>query len=153
MRLMREETFAPVLGVMRFGTEDEAVRLANDSPFGLNASVWTRDSDRSQRVVRCLETGNVYVNNVLTNVGNPYMPFGGVKASGIGRYHGPEGVRAFCAETSVMISPASRSTERNWFPHGDDKREALDELIRLRHGDLGWARKACGWFRLFRRSS
>ena len=153
MQLMSEETFAPVLGAMRFETEEEALRLANDSYFGLNASVWTMDPGRSERVAYRLETGNVYVNNVLTNVGNPYLPFGGVKASGIGRYHGPEGVRAFCAETSVMISPSSRRTEPNWFPHGEDKREAVDELIKLRHGDLSWVRRACGWFRLFRRLS
>jgi len=151
MRLMQEETFAPVLAAMSFLTEDEAVRRANDSPFGLNASVWSGDSERSARVVGRLDTGNVYVNNVLINTGNPHLPFGGVKASGFGRYHGPEGLRAFCVATSVMVDRSRRRTEANWFPHDDAKLETVDELIGLRYGNFGWLRRLRGWLRLLRR--
>ncbi len=151
MRIMREETFAPVLAAMRFESEEEAVRLANDSPFALNASVWSHDTERARRVVRRLETGNAYVNNVLINVGNPYLPFGGVKWSGIGRYHGPEGLRSFCVEKSVMFSRSSQASEPHWFPCVAEKRKAVEEIIELRYGEMGRLRRAWGWLRLLRR--
>ena len=151
MRIMREETFAPVLSAMPFEDEDDAVRLANDSEFGLNASVWSDDATRAKRVAHHLETGNVYVNNVLINIGNPHLPFGGVKSSGLGRYHGPEGVRAFCNRTAVMVSDRKRKAEPNWFPHDEEKRHAVEEFIRLRYGDVGFLRRIWGWLRLLRR--
>ena len=151
MRTMREETFAPVLSAMPFQNEQDAIRLANDSSFGLNASVWSKDLIRARRVVHRLETGNAYVNNVLINIGNPHLPFGGVKTSGLGRYHGPEGLRAFCRETAVMVSRATRKAEPNWFPHSEAKLKAVEEVIRLRYGDIGLLRRAWGWLRLLRR--
>ena len=151
MRLVKEETFAPVLAAIAFATEDEAVRLANDSPFGLNASVWTRDRRRARRVVSQLETGNVYVNNVLINIGSPSLPFGGVKASGIGRYHGPEGLRAFCAKTSVMVCRSRRETEPHWFPHNADRLAVMDEVIDLRYSERGWLSRLRGWLRVLLR--
>lgn len=117
MAVMTEETFGPVLPVMSFRTEEEAVALANDSRFGLNASVWTRDLDRGRRVASRLEVGNCVVNDVLKNIGNPTMPFGGIKESGFGRYHGPEGVRAFTYEKSVMVNRGTALRELNWFPY------------------------------------
>jgi len=152
MRLVQEETFAPVLAARRFSTEEEATELANDSPFGLNASVWSQDMERCERVVRRLETGNVYVNNVLINIGNPFLPFGGVKASGIGRYHGAEGLRAFCTETSVMTSRSRQTSESNWFPHGEQNRETVETLIDLRYGKMNWYRRAMAWVRFLRKA-
>jgi acyl-CoA reductase-like NAD-dependent aldehyde dehydrogenase len=150
MRLVQEETFAPVLVARRFSTEEEATELANDSPFGLNASVWSRDMERCERVVRRLDTGNVYVNNVLINIGNPFLPFGGVKASGLGRYHGAEGIRAFCVETSVMTSRSRQTSEANWFPHGEPNREIVETLIDLRYGKMSWYRRITGWLKILR---
>jgi acyl-CoA reductase-like NAD-dependent aldehyde dehydrogenase len=151
MRVMQEETFAPVLAACRFEGEAEAVRLANASPFGLNASVWTRDPARAERVVGGLETGNVAVNGVLINIGNPHLPFGGVKASGMGRYHGPEGLRSFCRETAVTLGRSRRRTEPNWFPHDAARMDTVERMMELRYGDLGWFRRIGGWLRLLRR--
>lgn len=148
MRIMREETFAPVLAAQSFKSEQEALRLANDSSFGLNASLWSEDSALCERVVDRMETGNVFVNNVFTNVGNPHLPFGGVKDSGLGRYHGPEGLRSFCHTTSVMISRNQKDDEPNWFPHTKDRIENVKELIELRHGDRSILRKITGWLKL-----
>ncbi|MFH1732187.1 MAG: aldehyde dehydrogenase family protein [Planctomycetota bacterium] len=148
MRIAHEETFAPVLAAMPFADEAEAVRLANDTPFGLNASVWSRDLARARRVVEGLETGNAYINNVLINAGNPTLPFGGVKASGFGRNHGPEGIRAFCTETSVMECTSSQAAEPHWFPHDEAQRGAADELIALRHDGRGPLKRLWGWLRL-----
>ena len=83
MRIAREEIFGPVLSVIRFRTEDEAVRLANDSPYGLQASVWSSHIDRAHRVARALRAGTVHVNQYDED--DITVPFGGVKQSGNGR--------------------------------------------------------------------
>jgi acyl-CoA reductase-like NAD-dependent aldehyde dehydrogenase len=92
MRIMREETFGPVLPVMAFDTDDEAVRLVNDSEYGLAASVWTRDSARGERLARRIHAGTVMVNDVISCFGISEAPHGGVKASGVGRTHGRFGL-------------------------------------------------------------
>jgi acyl-CoA reductase-like NAD-dependent aldehyde dehydrogenase len=92
MRIMREETFGPVLPVMPFDTDDEAVRLANDSEYGLAASVWTRDRARGEALARRIQAGTVMVNDVVSCFGISEAPHGGVKASGIGRSHGRFGL-------------------------------------------------------------
>ncbi|MFZ3591655.1 aldehyde dehydrogenase family protein [Bacillus sp. DJP31] len=120
MAIMREETFGPVLPIMSFSTEEEAIRLANDSPFGLNAYVFSKDKDRIERVVRFLESGNVYVNDVILNVSNIHLPFGGVKESGMGRYHGVEGLLTFTQSKSVMIYSGNVSKNMNWYPYSSN---------------------------------
>jgi succinate-semialdehyde dehydrogenase/glutarate-semialdehyde dehydrogenase len=92
MRIMREETFGPVLPIMAFDSEQQAVRLANDSDFGLAASIWTRDSARGQALARQVRAGTVMVNDVVTCFGISEAPHGGVKASGLGRTHGSFGL-------------------------------------------------------------
>ncbi len=88
MRIMREETFGPVLPVMPFDTDDEAIRLANDSEYGLAASVWTRDSVRGENLARHIQAGTVMVNDVISCFAISEAPHGGVKSSGVGRTHG-----------------------------------------------------------------
>lgn len=92
MQIMREETFGPVLPVMAFDSDDEAVRLANDSEYGLSASVWTRDRDRGERLAPRIQAGTVMVNDVISCFGISEAPHGGVKSSGLGRAHGRFGV-------------------------------------------------------------
>jgi acyl-CoA reductase-like NAD-dependent aldehyde dehydrogenase len=133
MRVMTEETFGPVLPVMPFETEAEAVALANDSIYGLNASVWTRDLERGRRVARAVVAGSCAVNDVVKNISNPHMPFGGEKQSGLGRYHGPEGLRAFSSQRSIMVSAGRRRAEPNWFPYGPAAYTAVKVMIRLLH--------------------
>ena len=92
MRIMREETFGPVLPVMAFDGDEEAVKLANDSEFGLAASIWTRDRARGERMARRIHAGTVMVNDVVSCFGISEAPHGGVKASGVGRAHGRFGL-------------------------------------------------------------
>lgn len=101
MRLWREEVFGPVLAVMRFETEDEAVCIANDSPFGLAAGLWTRDISRALRLQKQLEAGTVWINSYRGV--SSMTPLGGYKRSGFGRENGQEAVREFLQTKSVWI--------------------------------------------------
>jgi acyl-CoA reductase-like NAD-dependent aldehyde dehydrogenase len=121
MRMNHEEIFGPVLPIMKFKTEEEAIRLANDSNFGLSASVWSKDKERVLRVAKKLVTGNVSINNVMLSEGNHALPFGGVKDSGIGRYKGVHGLRNFCNIKSVLIDADSKKIEANWYPYTPKK--------------------------------
>lgn len=97
----REELFGPVAVVMRAGSPDDAVALANDSKFGLGASLWTKDPAKIERLVPLIEAGAVFVNGLVKS--DPRLPFGGVKTSGYGRELGLEGIRAFVNVKTVWI--------------------------------------------------
>ncbi|MFC8983969.1 NADP-dependent succinic semialdehyde dehydrogenase [Streptomyces sp. NPDC057115] len=99
MRIHREEAFGPVATLYRAADLDEAVLIANDSPFGLSSNVWTRDEDEVDRFVRDLEAGGVFVNGMTAS--HPALPFGGVKRSGYGRELSGHGIREFCNITTV----------------------------------------------------
>ncbi|MFE0676438.1 NADP-dependent succinic semialdehyde dehydrogenase [Streptomyces sp. NPDC058867] len=99
MRIHREEAFGPVATLYRAGDLDEAVLIANDTPFGLSSNVWTRDEAETDRFVRDLEAGGVYVNGMTAS--HPAFPFGGAKRSGYGRELSGHGIREFCNITTV----------------------------------------------------
>jgi len=101
--LAREEIFGPVLSIMRFETEDEAVRLANDSPYGLGAYVHSRDASRVHRMAESLEAGLVFINGMPSGGPTPGLPFGGVKHSGSGRLGGIEAIREFTRTKTVSL--------------------------------------------------
>ncbi|MDH3386918.1 MAG: aldehyde dehydrogenase family protein, partial [Gammaproteobacteria bacterium] len=104
--LAREEIFGPVLAVMRFETEDQAVQIANDSDFGLAAGIWTEDHRRALNLANRLEAGTVYLNNYFDAC--TQSPVGGYKQSGYGRENGWEGMRDFVQTKSVWLSTARR---------------------------------------------
>lgn len=129
MKITYEETFGPVVTVEPFRTEDEVIARANDSPYGLSASVWSRDLERAQRVARNLEVGNVSINNVLSTQANPALPFGGTKDSGFGRYNGEFGLHSFCHLKSVMIEPQRNELELHWYPYSKEKYHLFSTLL------------------------
>ena len=120
MTLMREETFGPVLPVMSFQTDEEAIRLANDSVFGLTASVWTKDTKRGRRIAGRIEAGTVMVNEVLYTHGIAQTPWGGMKQSGMGRTHGRLGLLELVAPQHIHVNSLSFIPDFWWFrytPH------------------------------------
>jgi acyl-CoA reductase-like NAD-dependent aldehyde dehydrogenase len=105
MRIAQEEIFGPVLTVVPYRDDAEAVRLANDSEYGLSGSVWTGDVDRGMGIARQVRTGTFGVNSAYTM--DPAAPFGGYKASGIGREMGPEGLDEYLQTKSISVVPPS----------------------------------------------
>lgn len=97
----REELFGPVAAVMRAASPEEAVEIANDSRYGLGASLWTQDLAKAERLVPLIEAGTVFVNEAVSS--DPRLPFGGVKASGFGRELGLEGIRSFCNAKTIWV--------------------------------------------------
>jgi len=132
MEIYREETFGPVLPVTRVRNAEEALRLANDHQYGLTGSVWTRDVDRGLELASRMECGQVMVNDLVQSVGNPALPFGGVKNSGFGRYHGDEGLLSFTHPKAIMTDRGRLDFEPFWFPY----RGKYDAMAQTFHGLL-----------------
>jgi succinate-semialdehyde dehydrogenase/glutarate-semialdehyde dehydrogenase len=133
MRVMREETFGPLLPVVKVSSDDEAVAIANASSFGLSASVWSGDAGRAARVAARLEVGSVVINDVGVNAGMSDAPHGGVKGSGSGRAHGEEGLLE-CVRSKTVISDTLGWAEPWWFSYTPELRRDLDAFARLAHG-------------------
>jgi succinate-semialdehyde dehydrogenase/glutarate-semialdehyde dehydrogenase len=117
MRAMQEETFGPTLPIATFKTEEEAIRLANDSEFGLTASVWTRDYSKGRRVAERIEAGSVCVNEVLYTHGIGQTPWGGFKNSGRGRTHGREGLMELVQPQHIHVNRIALLPDAWWLPY------------------------------------
>jgi delta 1-pyrroline-5-carboxylate dehydrogenase len=131
---MREETFGPVLPIMAFDDDDEAVRLANDSEYGLAASVWTRDSKRGERLARRIHAGAVMVNDVASCFGISEAPHGGVKASGLGRTHGRFGVEEMVRLKYLDTDRMPRMKKLWWYGYGESFRRQMEGFLDLEFG-------------------
>jgi acyl-CoA reductase-like NAD-dependent aldehyde dehydrogenase len=135
MECMREETFGPTLPIMRVRDVEDAIRLANDSPYGLSAAVFSRDIHRAEAVARRLEAGTVTINDALVNYTALELPMGGGKpSSGIGRRHGAEGIRKYCAQQSLLISRFHLRHDIHTHPYSARKTRMLGWLLRLVYG-------------------
>jgi acyl-CoA reductase-like NAD-dependent aldehyde dehydrogenase len=142
MEVMRDETFGPVIPIMRVSDAEEAVRLANDSAYGLDASVWTKDAGRGAAIARRVQSGAVCVNDVMVNFAVTEIPMGGIKESGVGHRHGAEGIRKFCWQQSVVIDRFGTKSEVNWFPITPGKVRLFRRVLNL--FGSGWRRKILG---------
>ena len=120
MRPMQEETFGPTLPIAIFKTEEEAIRLANDSEFGLTASVWTRDYEKGRRVAERIEAGSVCVNEVLYTHGIGQTPWGGFKNSGRGRTHGHEGLMELVQPQHIHVNRLAILPDAWWMPYSPE---------------------------------
>jgi succinate-semialdehyde dehydrogenase/glutarate-semialdehyde dehydrogenase len=115
MDIMREETFGPVLPIMTFKTDDEAVRVANDSSYGLTASVWSGSIARAKRVAERIDAGTVMVNEVLYTHGIAQTPWGGLKQSGLGRTHGRGGLLELVSARHIHVNHLGFIPDLWWF--------------------------------------
>jgi len=117
MAIMRDETFGPCLPIQVVKDEEEALRLANDSPYGLQASVWTRDSRKGKRLANRVAAGGVVVDDCIVTYGISESPFGGVKDSGIGRVNGELGLKSYCHVQSIVLPRLRGKSELLWYPY------------------------------------
>jgi succinate-semialdehyde dehydrogenase/glutarate-semialdehyde dehydrogenase len=130
MDVMREETFGPVLPIMTFRTDDEAVRLANDSVYGLTASVWTKDLARGKRLAEQIDAGTVTVNEVLYTHGIAQTPWGGVKQSGFGRTHGRAGLLELVNQQHIHVNHFPSLPDVWWFNYTPSAGKLFRSLAR-----------------------
>jgi acyl-CoA reductase-like NAD-dependent aldehyde dehydrogenase len=134
MKIMREETFGPTLPIMKVADAEEAVRLANDSAYGLQASVWTRDVRRGEALARRIEAGVVCVNDAQINYSALNLPMGGWKASGLGTRHGAGGIRKYTQTQSLLVTRRALKREPFMFPYRRRRTLLLRRLLRLLYG-------------------
>jgi len=129
MAIMREETFGPILPIVRVKDEAEALRLANDTVYGLAANVWTRDEDKAIRLAKGIHAGSVCVNESAITYGAVEAPFGGRRTSGVGQVNGETGLRGYCFAQPILLDRFGTKDEHVWYPYTADKTKTLQKVI------------------------
>jgi len=130
MALMREETFGPILPIVRVRDENEALRLANDCIYGLAANVWSKDKDKAMRLAKRIEAGSVCVNDSAITYGVTEAPFGGRKASGVGQVNGATGLRSYCFAQPILLDRFGTKEEQMWYPYTSEKAKLLQKIMK-----------------------
>ncbi len=134
MAIMRDETFGPILPIMRVRDEEEAVRLANDTRYGLSGTVWTRDKHKGFELAKRLDAGSVCVNETEMIYGVTEAPFGGLKQSGIGQVNGEAGLRGYCYAQPILVDRFGAKREQAWYPFTAKKERTMKRIMRLLWG-------------------
>jgi acyl-CoA reductase-like NAD-dependent aldehyde dehydrogenase len=134
MKCMREETFGPTLPIMKISSPEEGVSLANDSDYGLQASVWTRDVDRGEALARRIEAGVVCVNDAQINYTALNLPMGGWKSSGVGTRHGANGIRKYTKVQSLLVTRRALKRELFMFPYTKRSTMMLRRMFKILYG-------------------
>jgi acyl-CoA reductase-like NAD-dependent aldehyde dehydrogenase len=134
MACMTEETFGPTLPVMRVADADEAVRLSNDSPYGLQASVWTRDIAKGERLSRRIEAGVCCVNDAQVNYVALELPMGGWKESGMGARHGADGIRKYTRKQAILVTRFGPKRDLHMLPYRAPMTKLIMRMLKLAYG-------------------
>lgn len=140
MKIMTEETFGPVLPIMVVSDKEEAVHLANDSNYGLTASVWTRDKKLSYQLAKRLHFGSVTINDHLFSFAEPGALWGGVKHTGLGRSHGPYGILELVNIKYISQDFSRKKTQLWWYPYGKDLLQLLKVSMNVFHHSRIWGK-------------
>jgi acyl-CoA reductase-like NAD-dependent aldehyde dehydrogenase len=140
MAVIREETFGPVLPIIKVRDAEEAVQLANDSRYGLDACIFTQDKSKARQMANQLVAGTVCINDALVNYIIPDTPMGGVRDSGFSRRHGAEGIRKYCYQKSIVIDRFGLKSDFPWFPASKKKTAQMRRMISL-FWRSGWKNK------------
>ncbi len=130
MLIMQEETFGPILPIVAVEDDEEAIRLANDSPYGLSGTVWSKDDARAIAIAKRLDTGSVCVNESSITYGACEAPFGGRKQSGVGQVNGEVGLKGYCHAQPIVIDRFGPKEEQVWYPYTAEKEKTLQKVIR-----------------------
>lgn len=138
MDIMIHETFGPILCIQKVANEDEALALANDSEFGLNGNVWTKDKDKGYRLATAIDTGSCSVNDMAVSYGIPAAPFGGKKNSGLGQVNGKKGLRGYCHEMPIVVDRFGGKMQ-NAYPNNIESAEGMKKLM-----DFMWLKTPLG---------
>jgi len=131
MQIMVDETFGPILPIMRVQDEEEALRLANDSQYGLAATVWSKDSYQASRLATSLEAGSVCVNDMTVTYGCLEAPFGGRKSSGVGQVNGEKGLLGYCHALPVITDRFGGKNSRAFYPFTAKRDDATLKMARI----------------------
>lgn len=134
MRIMKEETFGPALPIMEVENDGEAVALANDSEYGLCASVWSRDVREAERMAQQIETGLVTVNDALYGYAVPQIPWGGVKYSSLGHSHAEMGLKEFVHPKTVSIDKGFMKKKMYWYPYSEKTTQLMRKTMQFVFG-------------------
>jgi acyl-CoA reductase-like NAD-dependent aldehyde dehydrogenase len=134
MACMTEETFGPTLPIMKVRDEEEAIRLANDSPYGLGASVFGKDTKHAEAVARRVEAGAVCVNDALVNYSALELPMGGAKASGLGSRHGAGGIRKYCQQQAILVTRFATKKDPHMYPYNAKMTARLGKFFSFLYG-------------------
>ena len=134
MKIMSDETFGPIVCIQRVKDEAEALRLANDSRYGLNGNVWSKNTRHAVELAEKVETGGISVNDMALTYGVPVAPFGGVKESGVGRVNGEVGIRGYCHAVPIIIERFGGKNLPSAYPHSAKKVEGMKKFMRLLWG-------------------
>jgi acyl-CoA reductase-like NAD-dependent aldehyde dehydrogenase len=134
MEAMREETFGPTLPIMKVADADEGVRLSNDTPYGLQASVWTKDLAKGERLARRIEAGAVTVNDAQINYVALELPMGGWKSSGLGTRHGADGIRKYTKSQSLVVTRLAPKRDLHMLPYSAKRTKLIERMLKLVYG-------------------
>jgi acyl-CoA reductase-like NAD-dependent aldehyde dehydrogenase len=134
MECMREETFGPTLPIMKVADTEEAIRLANDSPYGLQASVYTKDMAKGEAVARQIQAGAVVINDSNVNYTALEAPMGGWKSSGLGVRHGAEGIRKYTRRQTILLTRFAPKKDLYMYPYKAGTSKMLVRLFKLLYG-------------------
>jgi acyl-CoA reductase-like NAD-dependent aldehyde dehydrogenase len=131
MRIMAEETFGPVIPIVKVKDAEHALHWANDSHYGLSASIFSRDKAAAWQLAQRLQSGSVCINDSLVNFIIPDAPMGGSKESGFGHRHGAEGIRKFCQQKTIVVDKFGLKEEFPWYPATTKKARQIRHLLNL----------------------
>jgi succinate-semialdehyde dehydrogenase/glutarate-semialdehyde dehydrogenase len=134
MTIMQEETFGPIACIQKVHDVDEAIRLANDSPYGLNGNVWSKNKQRGFEVACRIDTGSVSVNDMAITYGIAEAPFGGRKNSGIGQVNGETGLKGYCHAMPIIIDRWGGKELPAAYPYTEKKAEQMKKALRFMYG-------------------
>src|SRR5690348_2397219 len=131
MDVMTDETFGPTLPIMKVRDEEEAIKMANDSPYGLGASVFGKDTGHAEAVARRVEAGAVCVNDALINYSALELPMGGAKASGLGSRHGAGGIRKYCQQQAILVTRLATKKDPHMYPYSAKMTTRLSKFFKF----------------------